>query len=271
MAPKRDSSALGPFADDLRAYREQSGLSREELGAKVNYSASMIAMVETRGRAPTRKLALLCDKTFGTPGTFERHEKRLRDVPFSSGFRPFEPYEAVAVSLRLFEHTLIPGLLQSEDYARAVLATHPGTTPDEVEERLAARMARQAILTREDPPPPVLWVLLDEQVLHRDPGDREIIGDQLAHLADMARRPNITVQIIPSVSMHVGLLGAFAIAETSEMPNITYLEQADDGQTIEDPGVGSKLALQFDALRTEALTGRASIATIEKAADQWKD
>src|SRR5690348_5981377 len=154
MAAKRDTSALGPFADDLRAYREQAGLSREELGAQINYSASLIAMVETRGRAPTRKLALLCDKTFGTPGTFERHKKRLRDVPFSSGFRPFEPYEEVAVSLRLFEHTLIPGLLQTEDYARAVLSTHPGTTPDEMDERLVARMARQAILDREDPPRP---------------------------------------------------------------------------------------------------------------------
>jgi hypothetical protein len=125
------------------------------------------------------------------PGTFARHEKRLRDVPFSSGFRPFEPYEVQAVSLRLFEHTLIPGLLQTEDYARAVLSTHPGTNPEEVDERLAARMSRQSILARDDPPPPVLWVLLDEQVLHRDPGDREIMHDQLVHLGDMARQPNI--------------------------------------------------------------------------------
>jgi transcriptional regulator with XRE-family HTH domain len=271
VAAKRDISALGPFADDLRAYREQAGLSREELGAKLNYSASLIAMIETRGRTPARKLAVLCDEVFGTPGTFARHEKRLRDLPFSSGFRPFSPYEAVAVSLRLFEHTLIPGLLQTEDYARAVLATHPGTTVDEVDERLAARMSRQAILARDDPPPPVLWVLLDEQVLRRDPGDREIMRDQLIHLAAMARRPNITVQVIPCVSMHAGLMGAFALAETPELPNIVYLENADDGQTIEDPQMGSKMALQFDALRTEALTGRASIATIEKAAGQWRE
>jgi transcriptional regulator with XRE-family HTH domain len=271
MAGRRDTSALGPFADDLRAYREQAGLTREELGAKLNYSASLIAMIETRQRTPTRKLALLCDKVFGTPGTFERHEKRLRDVPFSSGFRPFEPYETVAVSLRLFEHTMVPGLLQTEDYARAVLSTHPGTTPDEVDERLAARMSRQAILTREDPPPPVLWVLLDEQVLHRDPGDREIMHAQLVHLAGAAALPNITVQVIPSASMHAGLLGAFAIAETPELPNIVYLENADDGQTAEDPGMGSKMALQFDALRTEALTGRASLGIIQKAADQWRE
>src|SRR5712691_1979500 len=272
MAAKRDTSALAPFADDLRAYREQAGMTREELGAKINYSASLVAMVETRARTPTRKLAVLCDEVFGTPGTFVRHEKRLRDVPFSSGFRPFEPYEAEAVSLRLFEHTLVPGLLQTEDYARAVLETHPNTTADEVDERLAARMARQVILDREDPPPPVLWVLLDENVLYREAGSCKIMHDQLAHLAGMARRPNITVQVIPSASLHAGLLGAFAIAEVPDSPGIVvYLENADDGQTSEDSGMGTKMSLQFDALRTEALTGRASVSSIEKAIERWTE
>jgi hypothetical protein len=92
----------------------------------------------------------------------------LRTV-FSSGFRPFQPYENEAVSLRLFEHTLIPGLLQTEDYARAVLETHPNTSTEVIEERVAARLSRQEILAREDPPPPILWVLLDENVLTRQP------------------------------------------------------------------------------------------------------
>jgi hypothetical protein len=87
------------------------------------------------------------------------------------------------VSLRLFEHTLIPGLLQTEGYARAVLETHPNTGADEVEKRLAARMARQAVLERDDPPPPILWVLLDENVLVREVGSARVIRDQLAHLA----------------------------------------------------------------------------------------
>jgi transcriptional regulator with XRE-family HTH domain len=270
MAPKReaDRSALTPFAEDLRAWREQLGLTREELGAKINYSASLIAMVETRQRTPTRKLALLCDEVFGTPGTFARHEKRLRDVPFSSGFRPFEPYEARAVSLRLFEHTLIPGLFQTEAYARAVLETHPNTGADEVEERLAARLARQAVLIREDPPPPIVWMLLDENVLLREGGGKEVMRGQLAHLAEMARCPNITVQVIPCASLHAGLLGAFAIAETPELPGIVYLENADDGQTVEDPDVAAGMWVQFDALRTEALTGRASLGLIEKVIEE---
>ena len=274
MAAKRETekSALAPFADDLRAYREQAGMSREDFAARVNYSASMIAMIETRNRTPGRKFAALCDEVFGTPGTFARHERRLRDVPFSSGFRPFEPYEAEAVSLRLFEHTLIPGLLQTEDYARAVLETLPGATPDEVEERLAARMARQVILDRGEPPPPVIWAVLDEAVLHREAGGAKVMHGQLVHLAGMARRPNITVQVIPSASLHPGLLGAFAIAEVSDSPGIiTYLENGDEGQTAEDPGVGARMNRRFDSLRTEALTGKASITLIEKATEQWAE
>jgi transcriptional regulator with XRE-family HTH domain len=153
--------ALMAFAEELKAFRAQAGLSREDLAVRVNYSPSLIGMIETGRRSPTRKLAELLDATFGTPETFARHEKRLRGIPFSAGFRPFQPYEAEATTLRLFEHTLVPGLFQTEDYARATLAANPHTSADVVEERVAARLARQEILTREDPPPPLLWVLLD--------------------------------------------------------------------------------------------------------------
>lgn len=261
--------ALRAFADELRAFREQAGLSREEFGARVNYSASLIAMIETARRTPTRRLAQLCDEVFGTPETFTRHEKRLRGVPFSAGFRPFEPYESEAVSLRLFEHTLVPGLFQTEGYARAILVTHPNTTADEVEERLAARMARQKVLRREDPPAPLVWMLLDEAVLRREIGGAKVMHDQLAHLADAARCPNVTVQVIPRVLAHPGLHGAFAIAETSEMPAIVYLETADDGQTVDDPDLGARMSVRFDALRTEVLTGSASLSLIEKVMDEW--
>ncbi len=125
---------------------------------------------------------------FGTPETFVRHEKRLRGVPFSEGFRPFQPYEAEATTLRLFEHTLVPGLFQTEGYARATLAAHPHTSADVVEERVAARLARQQVLTREDPPAPLLWVLLDEGVLRREVGGAKMMHDQVAHLAEAAGR-----------------------------------------------------------------------------------
>ena len=96
---------------------------------------------------------------------FARLETGLRDLPYPASFRPFSAYEAGARSLRLFEHVLVPGLLQTAGYARAVLSTRPHTSADEIEELVTARLARQALLARADPPR--LYVLLDEGVLHR--------------------------------------------------------------------------------------------------------
>jgi Domain of unknown function (DUF5753) len=97
-------------------------------------------------------------------------------------FREFATYEAAAIALWTFQHTLMPGLLQTEDYARAVLERHPGTTPEQVTQRVAARMARQSVLDRDRPPR--FWVLLDENALHREVGGAKIMHDQISHLAN---------------------------------------------------------------------------------------
>jgi hypothetical protein len=107
------------------------------------------------------------------------------------------PIAADATALFIFEHSLIPGIFQTPEYARAVLEAHPNITEEEVSERVAARLARQDILEREDPPAPVLWVLLDQNVLHREVGGLKVMRDQLTHLARMSRCPNITIQVIP--------------------------------------------------------------------------
>ena len=104
---------------------------------------------------------------------------------------------------------MIPGLLQTPQYARAILETHPDVTEDVVNERLAGRLFRQAVLDREDPPPPVVCALIDQSALMREIGGPTVMRDQLAHLVAVSRRPNITVQIIPNTGAHPGLLGAF--------------------------------------------------------------
>ena len=144
MAARRDPdrSALALFADELRAAREQAGWSREDLAAKLNYSASLVGMVEGLHRVAQADFAQRCDEAFGTPGTFARLQQRLRNLPFAAAFRPFAAYEESATSLRNFECALVPGLLQTPDYARAVLATRPNTTVDEVDDLVSARLAR---------------------------------------------------------------------------------------------------------------------------------
>jgi len=272
MTPSARDPDRALFADELRAMRKHAGWTQEELADKIGYSGSTIANIETQHRGATKDQARRLDGAFGLPGTFARLEERLRGVPFSAGFRPFHPYEAEARSLRWFEHVLIPGLLQTENYARAVLSTRPVTTTDEIEERVTARLARQAILDREDPPPPMLWVLLDENVLYRDVGGAKVMREQLLHLVEMARRPTVAVQIVPySAGPHSGLLGSFIIAEPDDSGAIVYLENAHEGQTVEDAATVANMALTFDALRLEALPGSASLSLIERVAEErWK-
>lgn len=105
-------------------------------------------------------------------------------------------------------------------------------------------------------------------MLTRVIGSAKVMHDQLIHLAALARRPNVTVQVIPGLGAHPGLLGAFAIAELTGLPVIVYLETAHDGQTQEDPDVGTRMSVRFDALRAEALTGRASLSLIEKVTEE---
>ena len=264
----RDDPDRRLFAEELKAMRKQRGWSREEVAKLISFSVSTIGNIEAAFRAPTREQALLLDKAFDTPGSFARLEERLRGVVFSSGFRPFAPYEARARMLRTFEHALVPGLLQTEDYARAILGSHPGVTEPELEERVAARMARQSILDRADPP--WLWVVLDEHVLHRNVAEPPLMAAQVEHLVESTRRPRINIQVVPDRRGYPGLLGAFVIAEMDQGADIVYLETALEGQTVEHPALVEAATVRFDALRTEALTGEASLALIEEAVEQWK-
>jgi transcriptional regulator with XRE-family HTH domain len=266
-------TALSLFADEMNAAREQRGWSQADLAEKIPYSLSTISMVEALHRAPARDLARHLDKGFGTPGTFARLEARLRDLPFPASFRPFAAYEAEATVLYVFEHSLVPGLLQTPGYARAVLATRPNTAEDEVDNLVAARLARQVILTRDDPPAPLLWALIDEGVLYRPVAPAEVMHDQLACLAEMSRRPNITVQLVPySAGGHTGLLGAFTIADMSSSAGIVNVEDITYGRVFEDSATVSRVTLHYKSLQSEALPKGASRELITRVAeDRWQE
>jgi len=266
---ERDTAALSLFADELKAAREQRGWSQADLAEQIPYSLSTISMVGALHRVPTRDLATHLDKVFGTPGTFTRLEGRLRDLPFPASFRPFAAYEAEATALYVFEHSLIPGLLQTPEYARAVLATRPNTAEDEIENLVAARLARQVILTRDEPPPPLLWALIDEGVLHRPVAPAEVIRDQLARLMELSRRPNVTVQVLPySAGGHTGLLGAFTIADLGGNEGTVNVEDITDGRVFEDPSMVSRVTLRYKSLQSEALPKGASRELIARVAEE---
>jgi hypothetical protein len=263
-------SPLAFFGAELRRARTAAGMSQDQLGRDLSFSGDLVGKVETCERAPTPGFAAGCDSVFPhLDGLFVRLMELARrwDGPYPQWFRDWLDAEREASSLRWWEPMLVPGLLQTPDYARAILAAGPDTIEDELEELVSARIERQGILDR--PKPPELWVVLDEAVLHRLIGSRKIVYEQLLHLADTSCRANITVQVVPGeAGAHAGLLGAFIVAGFESAPSIVYAETAVEGQTIEKPALVSKAALAFDRLRAEALPRGASRDLIGKVAEE---
>jgi hypothetical protein len=281
----KDRDALALFADELKAHRAARGWTQADVAAKVMYHESLIAQVETCRKSATPELAKVLDRVFatpgftedtpdgpGTPGTFGRIVVRLRNLPFPASFRPFATHEAEAVALSTFQHSLVPGLLQTEDYARAVLATRPNTTADDTEEQVRGRLARQAVLTRSEPPAPMMLALLDEGVLHRPVAPPAVMHVQLTHLVELSRWPNVTIQVVPyEAGGHTGLLGAFSVAEMGNRDAIVFVEDIADGRVFEDDATLSQVTLRFKSLQSDALPKGASRELIAKVAERWKE
>src|SRR5579859_263940 len=270
MAPSRDNdhSALALFAAELQAARPRAAMSRDDLAARINYGPSLVGMVESMRRVPRLDFAQRCDEALVTTGTFARLHEHLRTAPFPSWFRPFVQHEAEATALRWFEQTLVPGLLQTADYAHALLGTRVGANGDDVDQAVAARLERQAILERDDPP--LLWVVIDEGVLRCPVGGSDVMGAQIEHLIEMATRANIVIQVIPySVGAHVGVNGAFVIADFASTPSIVYLETALTGLVIERAEDVAAVTLTYDTLKAEALPRAASLELLREVAKTW--
>jgi transcriptional regulator with XRE-family HTH domain len=258
----------------LKFYRNRSGLTSDQLGALVNLSGSAIRKVESGRQAPIEPLVdaletipgLRCDGALRA--LFDQMAEYLTNGVFPGWFQGWPNKEAAAVRLRTFEPLVVPGLLQTEGYARSLLSVRVGITTDKVDEDVAARVARQAIHDRDSPPQ--LWVIIDEGVLRRPIGSREIVREQLRHLLEMAARPNIVVQVIPlEAGAHEGLNGgAFVIAEFDDAPDVAYQDAAVSGQIIEDHDAIRELAHRWDMLQRVTLPEAMSLRVIEEAAEQ---
>jgi transcriptional regulator with XRE-family HTH domain len=271
----QDGTPQGVFGAELRYYRERSGLSQTDLAALVNVSHDVISKIETGERPPAKDFPQRLDAVpeldsrGGLARLWDNLRKSLKNRAIPGWFRPWAEVEAEATALRWYEPLLIPGLLQTEDYARAILAAGPGIDGNDLEDRVAGRMERQSVLERRDPPH--LWCVLDETVLHRPVGGAKVMRAQLEHLDALASRPRTTVQVIPaSAGAHAGLLGAFIIADLDGSPSMVYLETSAEGQDTDSPTVLAHVTLRFDTLRAEALPRTASRELIMKVAEgKW--
>lgn len=273
--PSRTGTPRHVFGAVLRHYRERADLSRSDLAARIHKSVSLIESIERGERVATQDVISDLEGVaeLGADGTLlvlrEQFKDSLNYQAYPAWFQDWAYKEPEAVALRWWEPLVVPGLLQTEDYARAIFRTRLKTTKDEINELVEARIGRQAILARDDPP--MLWVLLDEGVLRRPIGGPRVVFEQLARLAETREHPAIVVQVIPArVAAHEGLKGAFAMADFDDAPSLGYEETATRGRVVDVPDDVASLDLTWNTLRSEALPRAASLDLIEEAAEQWK-
>jgi transcriptional regulator with XRE-family HTH domain len=260
------------FGSEVREARRQAGMSQPELGALAGYDPSYVSKVENGVITPDEKFISACDEAFpGMHGWFTRfwRDSRTWDAPYPSWFKDWIDAERHARIVRTWEPIIIPGLLQTPGYARALFrAWQTAEDAEEAERLAAARMDRQRIF---DPPDPAtLIAVIDETVLHRLIGDPETMHEQLEHLIEVSLRPNISVHVVPAgAGAHPGLLGAFAIAGLGDdTARIAYLETLNEGLTSGTPSLVSKILAMFERIRSEALPRGASHDLIRKVIDE---
>jgi transcriptional regulator with XRE-family HTH domain len=261
------------FGAMLRYYRERAGLTRAELARQVSKSVSLIQAIELGQRAATADVTEDLERVLPADGALTRLREEIGDglgyQAYPSWFQEWLVSEQEARRLRWFEPLLVPGLLQTEDYARAVFRARFGITDEEIDEQVAARLKRQEILVRSEPP--ALWVILDESVLRRPVGGRYVMREQVGHLIEAAQCPHVSIQVISaSAGAHRGLwAGAFIVADFDEAPAVGYQETACQGQLVDRREDVVALADCWDTLVREALPWAASQALLEEAAKSW--
>ncbi|MEO3810200.1 helix-turn-helix transcriptional regulator [Sphaerisporangium sp. B11E5] len=260
------------FGHELVRHRKEKGLSQARLADRLGCSPSLIGHIETGNRRPQLDFAEACDRVFGftDSSVFARLCRRITELPSGPHWflRWQEEIEPQAMTLRTWDPLLIPGLLQTEDYARAIFRGHYATSERRVEEQVRNRMQRQVILEREDPP--LLRVLLDEWILNRPIGTPKVMADQLHHLATVTTRRTISIQLVPyDTSCTDGLMSGFAIAESADTHTVVSVESAGTGDVSADPEVVTLIMSRYDTIRAEAYRPAESLAMIKEAAAQW--
>lgn len=272
MAPRDPESSPAAFlGSELRRARIAAGFSSQDaLATRLGFDRSVVTKAETGDRPPTADvLVAWCEacnldgEMFGRLAVLARHADGV--VP--TWFEGWLDAEREAQELRIWSPLLVPGLLQTADYARAVFMTEEDDE-DEASKLAGARLERQPILDR--PAPPHLIVVLDEAVLHRMIGSPVIMADQLEHLVSVGDRKNVSVHILAGRGANAGLGGAFDIASTDGTPDTLRGEGSVEDQVTQDRSLVRRASVIFDLVRRDALPRIPSRDLMLEAAEQWK-
>jgi transcriptional regulator with XRE-family HTH domain len=266
------SSLLAFFGAELRRRRAVAGMSQEQLGHAINYSAALVGRVEIGERVPSPDFARRCDDVLSADGLFAHLRDSMNsDVhAFPKWFREFVEHEREATSIREFNALAVPGLLQTEDYARALIRVgRPRDSDDEVELHVTTRIERQRVLNRSKPP--MLWAVVDEAVLRRPVGGPAVFRSQLAHLTKVARGPGIVLQVMPFSAGAHAALGEFILLGLGDGRNVAYTESVESARLSEQADEVEAFELVFDMIQAVALSPEASIDMITRVQGEISD
>jgi transcriptional regulator with XRE-family HTH domain len=265
MAGSQTNGAAGHFGRQMRKERLARGWSLVELAQRMGVDAAHLGRVESGKRPPTESLAVKCDAVFperrGWFTEFHDESRHWPEVPAT--FKSWPEYEDKAASLRDWSPSIVTGLLQTEDYACALISVQPHITRDTANARLASRMQRQQrVMARDNPP--VTWFIIDELSLYREVGSAQTMAAQLRRLLEAAATPKVTIQVLPAIAHPVNASG-FLMADDA-----VWIEHAAGGFVYTEEELVSGIALRFDSLRAESYRASESLALIERLEGTWK-
>ncbi|MBW1597880.1 helix-turn-helix transcriptional regulator [Streptomyces sp. JJ38] len=271
-APKKLDPSSSPRAflgAELRYKREEAGMTQEELGQHLFVSGSFIGQLESGTRRMQPEFAAKFDEIFKTDGYFSRNCAAAGKSRYPDHFAAAAEAEAIATDIREFAPLLIPGLLQTRPYARAVFRAYQPTAPEDViDELVDARLDRAHVL--DDPTTPLLWVILGEPVLRQVVGSRAVMAEALTHIATLARRHRIIVQVLPfEAGAHAALEGSLKLMAFDGAPPLAYLQGLGTAQLSDDPEQVRHHTMTYDLVGAAALSPERSLTLIEAVAEEY--
>lgn len=271
MANGSRQAAWEFFGAELKRRREDAGLSQSALGTRVFVSGGYIGQFEQAIRKPQLDVAERIDEVLQTDGIFERMcRKLIAETPYAEYFAHVAELEQLATEICDFAPAVVPGLLQTVDYARAVfLADHPFATDEYIEERVRARTDRAAILR--DATRPVYWVILHEAALCTPVGNAEVMIEQLDHITTMIHERRVMVQVLPfSAGAYPGMGKMLKLMEFDDAPPTAYTEGVLSGTLLDEPVLVKQMQAAYDQLRATAESSAVSLALIGSAAKDYR-
>ncbi|WP_261718234.1 helix-turn-helix transcriptional regulator [Streptomyces sp. FZ201] len=254
------ASALDYYGFELRRYREAAGLTQRQLGDILNYTGSLVGQIETARKLPTVEFSQRADAALNTGGILSRLVVLVMRSQLPAWFQQVAELQARAIEICSFETHMVHGLLQTKDYARAVLGVLDSTN---LEDRVAVRLARQSIFEKDEPP--VFWAIVTEAALYQEMGGPEVMREQLAHLLSFENNPRVNIQVLPFKSgAHAGLQGSYDIYRFANDPTIVYTEGYGSGHPTANPDTVKDCSLRYDHLQAAALSLKDSAELIRR-------